>query len=61
MSKIDQMIDAANLTEAFGSKIIGTGCGVLIVALSSINNEEKIMKSVLEVGVTDELKIFLFS
>ena len=55
------MIDAANLTEAFGSKIIGTGCGVLIVALSSINNEEKIMKSVLEAGVTDELKIFLFS
>ena len=32
--KIDQMIDAANLAGAYGSKIIGSGCGGSIVAVS---------------------------
>ncbi len=55
--KIDQMIDAANLAGAYGSKIIGSGCGGSIVAVSNINNEEKIMKSILEAGATDVSKV----
>ena len=55
--KIDKMIDAANLAGAYGSKIIGSGCGGSIVAVSNINNEEKIMKSILEAGATDVSKV----
>lgn len=55
--KIDQMIDAANLAGAYGSKIVGSGCGGSIVAVSSINNEEKIMKSILEAGAIDVSRV----
>ena len=55
--KIDQMIDAANLAGAYGSKIVGSGCGGSIVAVSNINNEEKIMKSILEAGAIDVSRV----
>ncbi|MGY8946165.1 MAG: mevalonate kinase family protein [Flavobacteriales bacterium] len=55
--KIDQMIDAANLAGAYGSKIIGSGCGGSIVVVSNIKNEKKIMKSILEAGAIDVSRV----
>lgn len=54
---IDKMIDAANLAGAYGSKIIGSGCGGSIVVVSNIKNEKKIMKSILNAGAIDVSKV----
>jgi len=55
--KIDHMINAANLAGAYGSKIIGSGGGGSIVAISNIKNENKIMKSILNAGATQVCKV----
>jgi galactokinase len=46
--KIDQMIDAANLAGAYGSKIIGSGCGGSIVVVSNIKNETEQASAIME-------------
>jgi galactokinase len=51
--KIDEMIDAAINAGAFGAKIVGSGGGGSIIALSSKENEQQILDAILAVGAKD--------
>jgi len=51
--KIDAMINAALNAGAFGAKIVGSGGGGSIAALSPKNKEQQIIEAVLNVGAKD--------
>jgi galactokinase len=51
--KIDAMIDAALNAGAFGAKIVGSGGGGSIAALSPKNKEQKIIEAILKAGAKD--------
>ena len=48
--KIDKMIDAALNTGAYGAKIVGSGGGGSIIALSPPNKKEAIINAILDSG-----------
>ncbi len=51
--KIDAMIDAALDAGAYGAKIVGSGGGGSIVALSSMGNEKNISEAIKKAGGKD--------
>jgi galactokinase len=51
--KIDAMIDAALEAGAYGAKIVGSGGGGSIAALSPKNKEQKIIDAILKAGAKD--------
>ena len=55
--RIDAMIDAAMNAGAYGSKIVGSGGGGCIVALSPKGREEKIVKAILDAGAIDAFQV----
>lgn len=55
--KIDAMIDAALNAGAYGAKIVGSGGGGSIVALSPIGQEEKIINAILESGAKAAFRV----
>lgn len=54
---IDQMINGAMSSGAFGAKIVGSGGGGSIVALSSKENEEQVIKAILNAGAKSAYKV----
>ncbi|MDH5413475.1 MAG: galactokinase [Flavobacteriaceae bacterium] len=54
---IDYMINAALSAGAYGAKIVGSGGGGSIAALSSKENEEKVIKAMLEAGAKSAYKV----
>ena len=55
--KIDAMIKAALIAGAFGAKIVGSGGGGSIVALSPLGKEDQIINSILESGAKAAFKV----
>ena len=54
---IDKMIDAALSAGAYGAKIVGSGGGGSIAALSSKENEDMVIKAILEAGAKSAYKV----
>ena len=54
---IDNMIDGALSAGAYGAKIVGSGGGGSIAALTSKENEEKVIKAILEAGAKSAYKV----
>ena len=50
---MDKMIDAANESGALGSKIVGSGGGGCIVAITNEENKEQIIKAIKATGAKD--------
>jgi galactokinase len=51
------MIDGALSNGAVGAKIVGSGGGGSIVALTSAENEAKVIKGILEAGAKSAYKV----
>ena len=56
-AKIDLMIGAAIKAGAYGAKIVGSGGGGSIVALSPLGKEEEIMNAILESGAKASYRV----
>jgi len=54
---IDKMIDGALTNGALGAKIVGSGGGGCIVALTDEANEEKVIQGILEAGASSAYKV----
>lgn len=55
--KIDEMIEAALSAGAIGAKIVGSGGGGSIVALSPLGKEQKIINAIIEAGGNAAYKV----
>ena len=56
-AKIDMMIGAAIKAGAYGAKIIGSGGGGSIVAISPLGKEENIINAILESGAKAAFRV----
>ncbi len=45
--KIDKIVDLAKKSDAFGAKISGGGGGGIIIVIPNLNNEDKLIKSII--------------
>ena len=59
--KIDAMIDAALLAGAYGAKIVGSGGGGSICALSSKDNHQKVIDAIINAGAKDAYSVSISS
>ncbi len=59
--KIDQMIDAAIHAGAYGAKIVGSGGGGSICALTSQHHQEPVIKALMRAGAKDAYPISVTS
>ncbi len=56
---IDTMIDGALRNGALGAKIVGSGGGGCIVALTDEKSEEQVIKGILEAGASAAYKVYI--
>ena len=54
---MDKMIDSANENGALGSKIVGSGGGGCIVAITKENNKEQIIEAIKASGAKDAFAV----
>lgn len=59
--KIDAMIDAAIFAGAYGAKIVGSGGGGSICALSSKENQQKVIDAIMNAGAKDAYSVSISS
>ena len=59
--KIDNMIEAALEAGAFGAKIVGSGGGGSICAISSIQNKQRVIDNILTAGAKDAYAVSVTS
>jgi galactokinase len=59
--KIDNMIDAALEAGAYGAKIVGSGGGGSICAITSNENKQRVIHSILKAGAKDAYPVLVAS
>ena len=55
------MIEASLEAGAFGAKIVGSGCGGSICAISSIQNKQRVIDNILTAGAKDAYAVSVTS
>ena len=58
--KIDAMIDAALKAGAYGAKIVGSGGGGSICALTSIENQQQVINSIMKAGAKNAYPVAIY-